>query len=254
MDTIESSLFVSILITSIVIGVIILYFSFTIIRSHRRHFIKLRTYYIQEVELIEKERMRIARDLHDELGPLLTITKILVSVSQGRTDKDTEQLQKANENLDNLHTRFGDIARNLTPKVLVNKGLHKALMNFSSLIENVGGAKISIHYELNKEPSIRFSLQVYRIVQELLHNGVKHASATKIDLHVTAHKRKLIIAYEDDGKGFTLNTEMENGLGLSSIRNRVTILGGTINIVSSPEKGVSILILIPMESNEGKHN
>lgn len=254
MDTIESSLFATIAITSVVIGVIILYFSVTIIRSHKRHFIKLRSYYIQEVELIEKERMRIARDLHDELGPLLTITKILVGASKGTADKDRELLKKANENLDNLHTRFGDIAKNLSPTVLVNKGLHKALMNFSSQIEDLGGAKIRIQYQLIKEPSVRFSLQVYRIVQELLHNGEKHASASKIDLQVSAHKRNLIIAYEDDGKGFTLNNEIENGLGLSSIRNRVTILGGTINIVSSPGKGVSIFILIPMESNEGKHN
>jgi two-component system NarL family sensor kinase len=253
MDTIESSLFVTIAITSIVIGVIILYFSVTMIRSHKRHFIKLRSYYIQEVELIEKERMRIARDLHDELGPLLTITKILVGVSKGRTDKDKEQLQKANENLDNLHARFGDIARNLTPAMLVNNGLRKTLMNFSGLIEDACGAKICTYYQLNEEPSTRFSLQIYRIVQELFHNGAKHASASKIYLYISEHKRNLIISYEDNGKGFTLNTEIENGLGLSSIRNRVTILGGTINIASSPGKGVSIFILTPMEANEGRN-
>lgn len=250
MDTFETSLFTTILITSIVIGTIILYFAITITRSHSKHFAKLRSYYLQEVEVLEKERMRIARDLHDELGPLLTVTQILVSVSQGITEKDKEQLQKATDNLKTLHDRFGGIARNLTPKVLINKGLIDALKDFSAQMEELGTAKISTLCQLNNEPSAGISMQIYRIAQELLHNGTKHASASKIDLHISEQRRKMIISYEDNGKGFSLSTQNEKGLGLSSIRNRVIMLGGTIEINTSPGKGVSIFIILPIPTDE----
>jgi signal transduction histidine kinase len=252
MDTLETSLFATILITSVVVGIIILYFALTITRSHRRHFTKLRSYYLQEVELLEKERMRIARDLHDELGPLLTVTQILVSVSQGTTEKDREQLRKATDNLQNLHERFSGVARNLTPKILISKGLVIALKDFSAQMEELGSAKINTLCQLNKEPSASFSMQIYRIAQELLHNGTKHAFASKIDLLIREQKRKMLISYEDDGRGFSLNAETEKGLGLSSVRNRVVMLGGTIEILSSPGEGVSIFILIPIQSHERK--
>ena len=130
MDTNETTIYYAVLITGIVLGIILFYFAITIYRSHNKHFRLLRKHVLAEIELLEQERTRIAHDLHDDLGPLLLIAQKHIQTTNGKAIEDSEHLAKAIKKIEELHERFAGIAQNLTPKVLVTKGLQTALEDF----------------------------------------------------------------------------------------------------------------------------
>jgi len=186
MDTIETRIYTAFIIASVVIGALFLYFAVKMIRNHRRHFALLRTYYLNEVELLEADRSRIARDLHDELGPLVSVANLLIQNCKGADDEDKEYLAKAEESMNELTVRFGGIAKNLTPNVLIDKGLQPAIEQFIETCRAVTNIRFLFTCHLNQEPVQQFGLHIYRMVQELLHNALKHSKASNVELRIVA--------------------------------------------------------------------
>lgn len=248
MDTIETGIYTAFLTGSVVIGALLLYFAVKMYRNHRKYFVFMSNFYLNEVELQEQERNRIARDLHDELGPLVSIAYLLIQNSEGATEEDRTYLSKAEQSLLELSERFRAIAQNLAPDVLQVRGLPQSIDLFLQRCRAVSMIAFSFQSKLQQELPERFGLQVYRLVQELVHNAIKHSEAQKVTLQLVERKKMLYLFYTDDGKGIAAE-QQQLGMGLKSMRNRVTMLRGEMTIDSKPRSGTRIYFSLPIHTD-----
>lgn len=245
MDTIETRIYTAFLTGSVVIGALLLYFAVKMYRNHRKHFVFLSNFYLKEVELLEQERNRIARDLHDELGPLVSIAHLLITNSKGADEEDKEYLSKANQSLSELTERFRDIAKNLTPDVLHAKGLAISIERFINRWQPATGIQFLFNCKLMGEPVDRFGLQIYRLVQELVHNAIKHSDAKNVSIGLVERNGVMHLFYTDDGKGMQTEKDME-GIGIKSMRSRAIMLNGVMEITSKVGEGTSFYFSFPI--------
>ncbi len=198
----------------------------------------------------EAERTRIAQDLHDSLGGTLSTLKLQYDALQveheGLTD-DGEYLRIMGM-IDGACNEVRDIARNLKPISLGKLGLTAALKDLVNRYSLKGIMDISLHtHEVDGVLSEEAKLHVYRIIQELLNNALKHADATEIDVQVNKMDGELFIVVEDNGKGFDLDNTA-HGLGLGNLQSRVNVLRGEIEIDSSRDLGTSVTVHIPIQT------
>jgi signal transduction histidine kinase len=203
------------------------------------------------IQTEEKERKRFAKDLHDGLGPLLSTVKMSVSsLAQMKHDDVSREIVENTELVINEAIKsLKEISDNLSPHILNNFGLVRALNNFSNKINVVRTMKINLESDLKDErfdPNVEVVL--YRVICELINNTIKHAKAKKIDLSLTKDGDYLTIVYKDDGKGFdvskVINQPTSTGMGLSNIYSRINSLKGEINIESEQKKGTLVTIKV----------
>ena len=193
----------------------------------------------------EQERRRLARDLHDGLGGMLAGAKINLSaqIEDTYSQDQRNELEKITQQLDHSVTELRRIAHNMMPVNLLKFGLKTALKD---LCESLISDTTHISFQaLNIADTLREEVQIhiYRIVQELLSNAVRHAQATNIILQCSQDNGLFFITQEDNGKGFdTHAAEHAKGIGLSNIKNRVGFLKGKIDIDSTPDEGTTINI------------
>jgi signal transduction histidine kinase len=205
------------------------------------------------IQTEEKERKRFAKDLHDGLGPLLSTVKMSVSsLAQMKHNEASREIVENTELVINEAIKsLKEISDNLSPHVLNNFGLVRALSNFSNKINITKTIRINLTSNLKDE---RFDNNVevvlYRVVCELINNTIKHAKAKKIDLSLTKGGDYLTIIYQDDGKGFNVAKVIEqpatSGMGFSNIYSRINSLKGEINIESEQKKGTWVTIKVKM--------
>jgi signal transduction histidine kinase len=198
----------------------------------------------------ESERKRFAKDLHDGLGPLLSNLKMSVSALEAIENKDDMK-----EILDNMKSitneslsSIREIANNLSPHILENFGLLKAVSEFSQKLKVNTGLNIQIESNLkNKRYSYNTEIILYRVVTELLNNTVRHASAMRVDLSLLENSGKIILFYSDDGKGTEIPEDELNwkGMGLSNIISRVKSLHGTVQFFSNLDEGFRVKVICP---------
>lgn len=199
------------------------------------------------IEGQEAERKRVAKDLHDGLGSLLSTIKAHFSNLSGEiVNQDKQQVyHRTNEMIDAASDEVRRISHNLMPGALWLGGLKVAIeqlgyeLNDSNVFE--------VHVEIigcNEDMDEGQEVFLYRIVQEALNNIVKHADASKvlIQLSETQHEYHLLV--EDDGKGFDVS-KAHAGLGLNSIRSRVDHLHGTLDVDSRKNIGTTLTVHLP---------
>ncbi len=196
----------------------------------------------------EEERKRIGRDLHDRLGSMLSTVKLHFSAIETRIDdlkKDNQtQYNKATALLDEAVGEVRKIAHDLVSGTLVNNGLSAALFEMKNTIEETGKLKVNIFETGNiNNKDIEFEIAIYRIVQELISNVMKHANASKVDIYLTQTETDFTLIVEDNGKGFDTKAQA-NGIGMANIKQRVEKLGGTLSIDTKPSKGTSVIVEI----------
>ncbi|AZA79747.1 hypothetical protein EG347_20800 [Chryseobacterium sp. G0186] len=192
----------------------------------------------------ERERERIARDLHDGLGGMLAGVKINFSTWSANhldAEKDKE-FYKILGQLDNSVGELRHVARNLMPESLLNFGLETAL---GDLCEFYNRKDIEIDFQainIERKLPLNIQLNIYRIVQELLANAIKHAEASNILLQCSQSDKNFYITIEDNGKGFENNAENKTkSMGLKNLKNRVDYLKGNMEI-SSDNQGTTVNI------------
>ncbi|NND32599.1 MAG: tetratricopeptide repeat protein [Saprospiraceae bacterium] len=198
----------------------------------------------------EQERKRIAQELHDGLGGLLASTKLQIHQVQQETLENTSKdvLEAAEKMINHAHTEVRRIAHDMMPGALVDLGLADAI---EDLIEQVRKQQ---HFKVNFSKAIEDaelsemqSLHIYRIIQEILNNTIKHAQASQLDIAITAENQVLKLNVADDGVGFDYQSATgKGGMGLRSITSRVNYLDGRLHIDALPGRGTQYLIDIPL--------
>ena len=196
------------------------------------------------IEGQELERERIAKDLHDSLGGLLSTIKLQFdSVSSHNGISEIKEYRKANSLLDTAVEEVRAISHNLQPGALMNLGLVPAI---NDLINRFEGEHLpDIHFQPIKIPDDLNNmtvLSIYRIIQELFHNAIKHAKAKEILLQLNSEEDEMVIEFEDDGIGFDINNLKRKGMGLDNLKSRINYLKGNISIDSKEGEGTSYLM------------
>lgn len=198
----------------------------------------------------ELERRRIAMEIHDGIGPLMSALKMNLGSIESELAPLEHQIQKrfdnSNKIIDDAAQDLRSISHNLIPRALFDFGLVDAL---TSLLEK-------IKYSTSTEVKLivtgfdqRFDevkeLGLYRICQELISNSMKHAKAKNITIQLTKKNSRVLLMYEDDGQGFD-PAKATDGIGLLNIRNRAKAFAGEAIIDSHPGKGITATIEIPV--------
>lgn len=193
----------------------------------------------------EEERGRIAKDLHDGLGGLLSGTKLSFTNMKENLILTPENALQFEKSLDMLDTTIADlrkVAHNLMPEALVKFGLDEALRDFCNTIQL--SSNKTIDYQkmgINRKIDNTSETFIYRIIQELVNNAIKHANAKEILVQLTFENNKILITVEDDGNGYD-QKKTSKGDGLGNIAYRVNYLKGKIDTQTSPNKGTSVNI------------
>ena len=193
------------------------------------------------------ERRRIARDLHDGLGPLLSTIN---HYFQAFLDAKPESKDSIQARLQTVITEAIDevsrISHNISPHILEKHGLLTALNNLMAPLTANGRHEVIFTSRLEKRVDPKTELTVYRCVAELLNNTLKHAEATMITVDIRRAGNHLQVRYSDNGKGFDPSPGKRTGMGISNITNRVESSGGTLSMESSQDAGISVCITIPI--------
>ena len=208
----------------------------------------------------EEERGRIARELHDDVTQRLAMLAVEIGILQSEPAKEPSQLSEKLEQMHAQVVELTDAVRNLShefhPSALSHSTLDAAVRSLCEEFEDRRGIKAQVRSsgEFDRVPRPT-STAVYRILQEGLRNIVRHAEAQQADITLECNADELNIVLIDDGKGFEPNAEVNrHGLGLTSMEERATTIGGTLEIHSEPGEGTRIEITIPIGESTGSSN
>jgi two-component system, NarL family, sensor kinase len=198
----------------------------------------------------EQERTRLAKDLHDGLGGMLSGVKYSLNTMKGNlimTPDNAQAFERSMDMLDSSIREIRRVAHNMMPEALVKFGLDTALRDFCNDIDKSGALTVK-YQSLELENSAidqTVGITIYRIVQELINNTIKHAGATNAIVQVTRTGDILTVTVEDDGKGFDTSVlNRTQGIGWANIQNRVEFLKGKMDVHSGPDQGTSVHIEI----------
>lgn len=198
----------------------------------------------------ESERERIANDLHDRLGSMLGALKLqMTTIGDKFGEAQTDFVAKYNSALnllDSASTAVHDIAYDLKSITLIREGMVAALFKLKQDYEVSGKVQINLFpYGLEKRLDPTLELTLYRIIQELVNNAVKHSNCKKIDIHLTKDEKSLVLIVEDDGDGFDPD-KAQMGLGLKNIKQRSLKINASFKVDSTVGKGTSVIIETPL--------
>lgn len=208
------------------------------------------------IETQEKERQRIAKDLHDEVGAMLSVIKMGIAQFE-RKAKDlpiakkiaAETKNHVTETIENVRR----ISKDLMPIALMKMGLAVALQGMFEKLQHIEGLEVKFK-QTGEAVRLRknTALGLYRVIQESLNNCLKHAQASRIECYLDFEPEQLQLSFRDNGKGFDIEALLDSpdstaGLGLKSIESRVNMIGGELQHTSKPGKGTQILIKLPLE-------
>ena len=199
------------------------------------------------IEGQEKERQRIANDLHDDLGGLMATVKLHFNALKDK--KSPELFDKTNTLIDEAYNKVRSVAHAKNSGVIAKHGLLKSVKEMANKISISNQLEIEvIEYGLETRLENSLELTLFRIIQELISNAVKHAQASEISIHITNHGDMINLMVEDNGKGFNASqiTKTNKGMGINSIDKRVEHLDGKMTIESEKNKGTTIIIDIPL--------
>lgn len=199
------------------------------------------------LESQERERERVARELHDGIGAMLATVKLLVH----RLSPDPQRpdvLQDIKTTLAQTMMEVRSISRGLSPLTVKKMGWVEALDNYCKLLDDTSDIKIVFtHENVEKSDNFNVELSLYRIAQELIHNAMQHAHPTQIHVSVSTKCSLLSLEIKNDGQPFDLCIMHEKGLGLLDIRSRLESLHGTLYQKNTSKPGTDLVVEVPIQ-------
>ncbi|MEQ9101884.1 MAG: tetratricopeptide repeat protein [Imperialibacter sp.] len=202
----------------------------------------------------EKERLRIAEELHDRLGSLLSAIKLNFNGWIGKRDLSQDEVEdysaKTSGLLDEAVTEVRRVSHNLSTGQVSRYGLVGSMEDLAATVNRSDSIKMKVlHFNLGERLPIELETGIYRIVQEMLANVLKHANAKEFTVQLSKTDNSVILTAEDDGKGFDYKeARKRGGIGLHNIDNRVKKFGGQFSVDSSPGKGTIFTFEFPLEA------
>jgi signal transduction histidine kinase len=249
MSTAETRLYITFLTGAAVIGSIIFYSLYTAAQQRRKLIRVQRKYFLNELEILERERQRIGRELHDQMGTGLVVVKNLLENVKGSIEtREAGNIERASDIIQGMVDQVGSIVHNLRPKMLDMKGLEFVLHHFADSINKGGKIEFRFRYSLDRQLHSPSDIHLYRVIQEIVQNTLKHAEARLLEIEIKDVNGMLYLVSRDDGKGFDLEAvqKTSSGLGLSSIQSRIIMLGGELRCITAPGKGTEYFCTIPI--------
>jgi len=216
---------------------------------HKQQMEKLKA----EVSAQEKERSRLAQDLHDDLGTKMSALKLYLNTLEVQVGEEhtAQSISKSAQGL--LDESIGDLRsmlNNLSPKIVREFGYFKAAENLASRLSETGAISIRCDFNVAQNrfhPSAELAL--YRVTQELIHNAIKHADCEEITLSVKQNEDFYHFFYRDNGKGFISDYREGEHYGLANMQNRIQVENGIFSLETKPGAGVSVHIDLPITPN-----
>jgi two-component system, NarL family, sensor histidine kinase UhpB len=199
------------------------------------------------VRVLEDERSRIARELHDEVGQTLTGVMLQVEGLSAKIPEDLrEQLDELRETARSGTEEVRRIARQLRPEALEDLGLQSALAALSNAFGDQAGIDVARRLNCSPPLSDDQELVVYRVAQEALTNVARHAAATRVELRLEHERERAVLSVRDDGRGLTPGTLPSSG-GIRGMRERAMLIGAQLEIDSGHGRGTEIKLSIPLD-------
>ena len=199
----------------------------------------------------ENERQRISRELHDRVGSMLSLIKLNLS----NYEQEDKSFVKENLSLlENTYQEVRNISHNLHSGLLTRFGLKAALKDLKNTVESHNTIRVNLSFhEEELTMSKDTEVTIFKVIQELVTNTLKHANAKNLDIQINGSEDETIsVSVEDDGNGFDVRSDHHEGIGLKNIRYRISSMGGELEINSSPGKGACFIIHIPEATSNDK--
>jgi signal transduction histidine kinase len=207
------------------------------------------------VQAQDDERRRIAREIHDGLGQMLTAIKFNLEILEDMITPGKDERERIDDMknlLDSVMKEAREISYNLMPSVLDDFGLAPALQLLSEQFANRTNVKVQFQaHGITDRFDPNLEIGLYRIAQESLNNISKHAEATEVNLQIINHNNGIRLVIEDNGKGITTQPSLiratgKGGMGLPGMRERASSIGGSLTIDSTPNNGTLITVEVPL--------
>jgi two-component system sensor histidine kinase UhpB len=194
----------------------------------------------------ERERLRLARELHDEIGQSLAGLMLEIDYAAGRAPADVrEELLEIRETTRQLSAELREIVRGLRPEALDDLGLHSALVTLAKRFSEQSGISIHRHIgHVDHQLSPDAELVIYRVGQESLTNIARHAGASEAWLELSASDSRVMLRVADNGTGLN-GHELDAGNGIRGMRERAMLVGGQLRLSPAPEGGVDVELEVP---------
>lgn len=207
----------------------------------------------------EDERQRIARDLHDGIGQMMSAAKMNLSAFESRMAFDSQEKRLEFERIiglvDESCREIRSVSHNMMPNALLRNSLASAIREF---IDKIEGPTLKIHLfteGLDQRLDANVETVLYRVIQECVNNVIRHAGASTLDITLIRDNEGISATIEDNGKGFdTKNAANFQGIGMKNILTRVEYLKGTVEFDSAPGKGTAVNIVVPVNDRENDLN
>ena len=233
---------------SLLLAIVIVYFFVSMIRNHRRYIRLQRQKILAEITIRENERKRIAGDLYDSLGPLLSAIKLNISSVDIESSSDKAIIEKTGGYLDEIIGSLRRISHDLLPNTLERKGLLEALREFIHQANIKQSVNIRLYVVRAISVPKEKEIHIFRMIQEIVLNTIKHAGADNLQIGLSEEQGHLLCFTKDDGRGFYKEKVLSgsSGLGIRSLESRCEILNGVLTLDTIPGAGTSYFIKIPV--------
>jgi signal transduction histidine kinase len=238
MYTTEDKLFYILIAATVIVGGIISYFLFSMVRQFR-HYRRVQDKSDRaKIEALEEERKLISADLHDDIGPLLSATLFKLGEIVPDGEQGKELMEQSKQHIDSIFSRIRNLSSMMSPRSIERKGPLFALEEFNELYNKTGMLDVQVHPISCKGLSPSHSLHLFRMLQEILHNAIRHSKARRLIVSGEMNKDRLIIHTEDDGVGFNVHAAYDRpGLGLQNLAIRARMIGAALKIESFAGSG-----------------
>lgn len=198
----------------------------------------------------EKERAEIGKELHDNIGQLLTTTKLYLEMLKGNQENPEALIDRSINHLNSIINEVRNLSRSLVPHSLNDLGLIASVHELVDSFRLLSTFDIALNYsdEIEEITDNKVQLTIYRIIQEKLNNIVRHAEASNVIIELIVSENNVYLHIADNGKGFDLQT-IKKGQGIMNIKSRAELHDGSAEIVTNPGQGCKLSVLIPINKN-----
>ncbi len=205
---------------------------------------------LTSINSAEAERIQLAKDIHDEIGSIFSTLSLSINQISEHTISGANHLQASKKLLQSGIDSVRRISHAIVPFELDLLGLESTLENHFNTLSSLSGIEIDFENAVNLEKlNKNAALALYRIVQELCSNCLKHAQATSIRVRISSDGSFIFLKYDDNGKGTELqNSKTLTGIGLKNMESRGILLGGSVRFISAPGEGFHCHVSIPLKS------